>query len=319
MAMDGPIATVEAGRGKHADYWVRITTRSARHPVRIPLHGYEYFRSAAGDVRNFCQVTVSTTGEFSFALVKNSAAAPMRESGGAVGLDWGVANIFTTDSGQILGQRLYTWLVERDRELTALTVELQRRGIKPSESKRFRAFNSRIRAYVRNEIGRILNRLARQDIREIVVERLDFRHGGLSRRMNRIATRAGRGAVRAKLTSLTEATGITVTRVNPAHTSRACSSCHYVDRRNRISQQRFACRFCGRRLLADINAARNVLGRSAVQGGWLPWSGNRVLAQLDRDFTTQWRCDPTRLRERPTRRGRSTATSPPAGSIAAPG
>ncbi|WP_153804939.1 zinc ribbon domain-containing protein [Nocardia sp. SYP-A9097] len=170
---------------------------------------------------------------------------------------------------------------------------------------------------MRNEVGRLLNQLAAQDIREIVVEKLDFRCGGLSKRLHRIVSRAGRVAVTAKLASLTETAGITVTETNPAHTSRACSGCIYVDARNRTSQKRFRCRFCGKKLLADINAARNILGRSGVQGGWLSWSRDRVLAQLDREFAARWRYDPTRLRERPTPRGRSTAASPPAKSIAA--
>lgn len=266
MTMDGPIATVEPARGVHADFWVRVSTCAAGRPVRIPLHGYDYFVNALGDVRNFCQVTVNDDGAASFALVKKSAAAPIRVSGESIGVDWGVASMFTTSTGQILGQHLYVWLAERDGEVTALATSLQRQGVKPSESKRFRAFTARIRAHVRNEVGRLLNQLAAQDIRGIVVEKLDFRFGGLSKRLNRILSRAGRAAVTAKL-------------------------------------------------LADINAARNVLGRSAVRGGWLSWSRDRVLAQLDRGFTARWRCDPTLLRERPTRRGRSTATSPPAKSI----
>ncbi|MCU1642758.1 MAG: putative transposase [Nocardia sp.] len=252
-----------------------------------------------------------------FALVKKSAAAPARTGGASIGVDWGLVSMFTTSTGQILGQNLHTWLTERDSELTALTAQLQRHGLKPSKSARFRALNTRIRAYVRNEVGRLLNQLATQDVREIVVEKLDFRFGGLSKRLNRIVSRAGRAAVTKKLASLTETSGIAVTEVNPAHTSRTCSGCGYVDARNRTSQQRFRCRFCGRKLLADINAARTVLGRSGVQGGWLCWSRDRVLAWLDREFTARWRYDPTRLRERPTARGRSTAPSLPAESIAA--
>ncbi|GAB2515972.1 zinc ribbon domain-containing protein [Nocardia heshunensis] len=316
MAMDGPIATVEAATTTRADYWVRLSTRTAGHPVRIPLHGYDYFETAPGGIRNFCQVTVSDDGEVSFALVKKSREAPARHSGKSLGLDWGVVGMFTTSTGQILGQQMYAWLVARDGELTALAAALQRQGITPAASNRYRALNARIRGYVRNEVGRLLNQVAAQDVREIVVEKLDFRHGGLSKRMNRILTRAGRAAVTAKLASLTEIAGITVTEVNSAHTSRACSGCQYVDARNRRSQQRFACRFCGKKLLADINAARNIAGRSGVQGGWLWWSRNRVLVQLDRDFIAQWRYDPTRLRERPTPRGRSTAAPPPAKSIA---
>ncbi|MRH87995.1 hypothetical protein GFY24_11150 [Nocardia sp. SYP-A9097] len=46
MAMDGPIATVEVATSAHADYWVRVSTLAPGCPVRIPLHGYDYFATA---------------------------------------------------------------------------------------------------------------------------------------------------------------------------------------------------------------------------------------------------------------------------------
>ncbi|MGW4353451.1 zinc ribbon domain-containing protein [Nocardia sp. NPDC004582] len=102
----------------------------------------------------------------------------------------------------------------------------------------------------------------------------------------------------AKFTSLTATRGITVTTVNSTHTSRGCSGCGYVDKKNRISQKRFSCRFCGKKLLADINAARNVLGRSQTHGGLRDCTKEQVLAEMDRSFRARWRIEPTLLRER---------------------
>ncbi|WP_040803070.1 zinc ribbon domain-containing protein [Nocardia concava] len=308
MAMDGPIAGVSVSNNSGADYWVKVSTLDKGRPVSVPLQGYDYFNKAAGRVRNFCQVTVSPAGQVTFALVKESVSVRPRRTGETVGLDWGLKNIFTSSSGELLGRRLYGWLCLRDRELSDLVATLQRQKIRPRDSKRFVRLNRRIREYVRNEVGRVLNRLADRDIRELVVEELDFRIGGLSTRLNRILRRAGRAVVRAKLDSLVETHGIIVTEVNSAYTSRRCSGCGYVDKRNRTSQERFACRFCGRKLLADTNAARNILGRSEDENGLRGLGKERVLAEMDRMFRASWRFDPTLLRERPTR-GRSTATS----------
>ncbi|MGW4245081.1 zinc ribbon domain-containing protein [Nocardia sp. NPDC004722] len=298
MHMDGQIAGVTAADSSHADYWVKVSTLTRHKPVNIPLHGYEYFTAAPGEVRNFCQVDVSAAGEASFTLVKKSAPVARRDVGVSVGLDWGVRNVFATNEGQILGRRIYGWLTDRDAELCSLTASLQRQRVRPSESKRYRRLNRRIREYVRNEVNRILNRLTGNDIRELVVERLDFRMGGLSKRLNRILMRAGRAAVKAKLAALPESHGVAVTVVNPAHTSRACSNCGYVDKKNRTSQKRFECRFCGRKLLADINAARNILGRSGEKNGYLYLSKETVLASMDLRFRTRWCVDPAGLRER---------------------
>ncbi|GAB2528235.1 hypothetical protein GCM10027167_35260 [Nocardia heshunensis] len=307
MAMDGTVAAVSVSNKPHADYWVKVTTLERRKPVWIPLQGYDYFNDAPGQVRNFCQIAVSENGEVSFTLAKKFPTVRLRVEGESVGLDWGLRNTFTTSEGDRLGQGLYRWLCLRDEELNSLAAALQSQGVRLRHSKRYVRLNRRIREHVRNEVGRILNRLAGQDIKEMVVEELDFRMGGLSRRLNRIMSRAGRAAVRAKLESLVETSGIVVTKVNSAHTSRCCSGCRYVDQKNRVSQERFLCRFCGKKVLADINAARNILGRSRDLGGMRDLSKEQVLAEMDRSFRDRWRIEPISLRERP-RRGRSTAT-----------
>lgn len=128
-----------------------------------------------------------------------SPKATPRRTGEIIGVDWGVQSLFATSDGRLLGLGLYAWLSERDVELETLTKELNRSHIPCRESKRYRRLNKRIRDHVTNEPNRLLNRLGEQDIKEIVVEELDFRHGGLTRRMNRIVSRAGRNAVKRKL------------------------------------------------------------------------------------------------------------------------
>ena len=48
--------------------------------------------------------------------------------------------------------------------------------------------------------------------------------------------------------------------VNPKHTSQRCSSCGFIDRRNR-SGEMFQCRKCNHTENADTNASRNILDR----------------------------------------------------------
>ncbi len=55
--------------------------------------------------------------------------------------------------------------------------------------------------------------------------------------------------------------GITVTTINEAYTSQACSRCGYRDRANRRRRGWFHCRRCDFQLNADVNAARNMLWR----------------------------------------------------------
>lgn len=52
--------------------------------------------------------------------------------------------------------------------------------------------------------------------------------------------------------------------VDPRNSSRTCSRCGHVDKRNRKSQAEFSCIRCGFTCHADINAARNLATRGSV-------------------------------------------------------
>lgn len=152
-----------------------------------------------------------------------------------------------------------------------------------------------------------MNRLVVKDISEIVVEDLDFRGGGLGRQLNRIMTRAGRAAVSRKLKALREEAGIVTVEVNPAFTSRECSRCHYVDKRNRSSQAVFRCVFCGFSCHADVNAARSVRGRRSFPEGLRYVRRDEVLRVLDQRFMSLWGVSAEQFREqsgRPCSRAR---------------
>ena len=118
---------------------------------------------------------------------------------------------------------------------------------------------------MKSEVNRILNRLVKvKQPTEIVVERLNFHNPNLGKKMNRMISNFGKGAVAAKLLDLTDKYGIKVTYINPAYTSQECSSCHYVDKKNRKSQAKFLCLNCGCKKHADANASRNLVWRRSL-------------------------------------------------------
>src|SRR5690606_9807446 len=100
-------------------------------------------------------------------------------------------------------------------------------------SKRYRRDVQRLRGFIRSEVNRVLNRIIERDRpAHLVLERLNFRAPGLSRRMNRLLQNCGRAVVRQKLQDLEEKYGVAATIVNAAYSSRECSACGYVDARN---------------------------------------------------------------------------------------
>ncbi|MGW2377265.1 RNA-guided endonuclease InsQ/TnpB family protein [Kitasatospora sp. NPDC001683] len=70
--------------------------------------------------------------------------------------------------------------------------------------------------------------------------------------------------------------GVPLVYVDPAYTSRQCSQCHHIDRKNRVDQATFACRSCGSAMHADINASRNIACKGEVV--WIAGRESRVPA-----------------------------------------
>ena len=302
MLLDGPVAQFEESRTNSFSHWVRISTLTKNKPVWIPLQSYEYADQAGGVWAALTQVTVSPDGSIVIKQVKKRDHVPLLDKivddqdPRILGLDYGLHTLFASTMGDLVGRSLYPWLLKVDEQLTTLAKSLQQQGIRLSSNKRYKRFQQRIREHVKNETNRCLNRLVElHDPSEIVVERLDFRYGGLSKRLNRIVSRIGRSVVKTKLKSLEQTRGIRVTLVPAAYSSQECYGCGFVSKTNR-KHQLFECGFCGRKCHADYNAAHVIRSRrswSSVS----QWLGRTlVLDLLDLWFEQQWGISPKIVR-----------------------
>lgn len=189
---------------------------------------------------------------------------PLRSSTESIGLDFGMVSMFTTSDGERHGLSSFTKLKIWDEELLALIKELQKQSIKLSTNQRYVQLQQCIKSYFKNEICRILNKLAKKNVGIFVVEKLDFRAAGLSKQMNRLIGRTYRSVVKAKLARLEEQYGIRIVAVNPAYTSQECSRCHHVSKHNRKSQKDFVCQYCHFSCNADVNAGRVINQRRSL-------------------------------------------------------
>lgn len=287
--LDGIVCGIIKSRSTMQESWLEIRGFKGT-PIYIPVEKTSFY-SESMDQGKECSVTqlhLDRDGKLIIHRVIQKDNTPLRQEGKDIGIDWGLTSLVATSEGQLLGLSLYPWLKERDQKLLELTQSLQRQGIKPRSSRRYRALNRRIKQYVKNEVGRALNRLAEQDIRSITCEDLDFRGKGLSRRTQVIVSRAGRSAFKQKLADLTESHGIEVHSVNPAYTSKQCSGCGLVADKQRKGSS-FQCLHCGKQMHSDVNAARNILGRrSAPSDGFRYWSKESILDYLNQEFTSTW-------------------------------
>ena len=280
---------VKATQGGKVAWWIRLSTMTPRRTIAVPLLGYEYHAERPGRVTDGIQVN-ERDGRLTFGVVTDmgEACAKSRKDyagHGTIGLDFGLSTLFGTSEGQLLGQGWLKRLRRYDALISMIAASQQRAGKKPRDSKRYRALVEDVRGFLRTEVGRVLNRLVEmRKPKELVLERLDFRHSDLSRRLNAILRNCGRSTIEAKLRDMEERYGITSTEVNAAYTSQTCSVCGYVDQRNRRSQSAFGCRWCGQVMHADLNAARNIGARRASPIGSVRQGKAAVLAELVREF-----------------------------------
>jgi putative transposase len=276
------LARVE--RADHAAYWLGLRVlepeidakerpKRTQREVMLPVGSYSWHerRLDAGGVLAKTVQIIERDGRLLIGAVcdmdeafaaSRATYAPKRDE---IALDFGLATMFATPDGDLLGRAWRAQLERHDRRIAGLARTLQRQGIRPNRSRRYRARVAAFRGFLRTEIGRVLHRfVAMRKPALIAIERLDFRAPGLSRRLNRLLVRMGHALIRAKLEDLKDRLGIAWREMNPAYSSQTCSSCGYVAKTNRQTQNRFACGDCGHKIHADVNAARNLeSGRSA--------------------------------------------------------
>ncbi|MFE1875731.1 RNA-guided endonuclease InsQ/TnpB family protein [Streptomyces sp. NPDC059496] len=179
-----------------------------------------------------------------------------------LGIDLGIVNIATTSDGQIMAGRQLNRVRVRERTLRQ---KLQRKNTasakrrlkkrRRKEARRAKDINHKIAKSVVAEAERTGRGIALEDltgIRERVRLRKPQRatlHSWSFHQLGEfIAYKARR-------------VGVPVVHVNPAYTSRTCAECGHVNKANRVSQSRFACRSCGFVDHADRNGSRNIRAR----------------------------------------------------------
>ena len=266
LKLDEKVAVLEVSKNaSHFDYFLKLATLQKRKPIYLPLKRNPYLDECLkkGERLPFVQVRL-TDKTCTISAIVGYDKASLRTSTESIGLDFGMVSMFTTSDGERHGLSSFTKLKIWDEELLALTKELQQQSIKLSTNERYNQLQQRIKSYFKNEICRILNRLAKKNVGIFVVEKLDFRAAGLSKRMNRLIGRTYRSFVKAKLARLEEQYGIQIIAVNPAYTSQECSRCHHVSKDNRKTQKDFVCRHCHYSCNADVNAGRVINQRRSL-------------------------------------------------------
>jgi len=179
-----------------------------------------------------------------------------RENGTVLGVDLGVENIAVTSTGVFWSaDELDHWHREYEKRRASLQQCGSRyahenvQAVGRTETGRFEQLLHRVANELVNEADeRGCSHIAFEDLTDIR-ERMPGAKRLHAWAFHRLFSYAEYKA---------EERGIEVKQVNPANTSRRCSSCGFTHEDNRTSQDSFECLKCGYENHADYNAAKNI-------------------------------------------------------------
>ena len=188
-----------------------------------------------------------------------------------IGVDLGIVNIATDSTGESFSGKKVESVRQRYFKLRQA---LQSKGTKSAKKhlKKNRRKEGLFRRDVNHCISKKIVEKAKRTKSNIVLEELT---GIRDRTRVRKSQRAQRdGWAFAQLRQFVEykskLNAVKVILIDPRNTSRECSVCGYIDKKNRKSQAKFCCLSCGHSENADMNAAKVICKRGYVNSPIVP-------------------------------------------------
>lgn len=226
---------------------------------------------------------VLVKGQFYLMTVVDLPEEPSYDPKQILGVDLGIVNLATTSNGETFSGKKCT---EVRKKYAAIKAKLQS-VCTWNAKKHLKKISGRERRFKRNEnhcISKAIVSEAKDTQSGIALEDLK----GIRDRVTvgkSVRDSIGKWAfyeLASFIQYKAQRLGVPVIFVDPQNTSRQCSVCGYIDKDNRKTQSGFFCLKCGHIENADVNAARNISQRAAV---------NRPIA-LQPDPSGTWKGKP---------------------------
>ncbi|OEU40967.1 transposase [Methanosarcina sp. Ant1] len=204
-------------------------------------------------------------GKFYLMIVIDLPEEELRFPDEALGVDFGIVNIATTSDGKIFSGKKCT---ETRLKYSKIKAKLQKVGTWDAKKhlKKISGRERRFKKDVNHCISKDIVQTAKDTNRSIALEDLS---GIRERTTVRKAERESHEKwafleLRTFVEYKAKLLGVLVQLVDPHYTSKQCSVCGYTSKNNRKTQSSFVCLSCGHTENADINAAKNIMFRAAI-------------------------------------------------------
>jgi len=184
---------------------------------------------------------------------------------GTLGVDLGIVNLATTNDGiRFSGEKCESVR----KRYSALKARLQSVGTWDAKKhlKRISGNERKFKKDTNHCISKQIVATAKGTNRAIALEDLKGIRSGstVSKSFRSVLGKWAFYELAAFIQYKAQLLGVPVVFVDPKYTSQQCSVCGFVSKENRKSQAEFVCLNCGHAENADINAAKNIAFRAAV-------------------------------------------------------
>lgn len=196
---------------------------------------------------------------------------------GTLGVDLGIVNLATTNDGiRFSGEKCESVR----KRYSALKARLQSTGTWDAKKhlKRISRKERRFKKDTNHCISKQIVETAQGTNRAIALEDLKGIRSGstVSKSFRSVLGKWAFYELASFIQYKAQLLGVPVVFVDPKYTSQQCSVCGFISKENRKSQSEFVCQACGHTENADINAAKNIALRAAVNQPIALRSSNQV-------------------------------------------
>jgi IS605 OrfB family transposase len=174
-----------------------------------------------------------------------------------IGCDFGLVDICTLSTGKSFNSKKLNDYREKKEKIRG---SIQRKGTKGAKKllKRLSGRERRAASIINHTIAKEIVSIAKAESKGVSFEDLTgirFRAANKGRKFRKRVGKWSFHQLRSFVTYKAKRAGIPIVSVNPAYTSKTCSTCHHIGNRNGKS---FKCDNCGNNMDADHNAAINI-------------------------------------------------------------
>ena len=235
--------------------------------VIVPLIYGEYQKQRFDRIKGQADLVYRKGKFYLYCTVDLPCGAPV-DPADFLGVDLGIAEIASTSDGKRYSGSEVKSIRHRHCRLRAKLQKKQTRAAK-RRLKKLAGKEHRFASHTNHVISKQIVAEAERSGRGLKIEDLSGIRERVKagRKQRRVLHSWAFAQFRAFLEYKCALAGVRLVTVDPRNTSRECSTCGHIDKRNRPNQSTFRCLACGHAEHADINAARVIAGRPACKPG----------------------------------------------------